>query len=85
MVFDNKQSSFLYVIFSTTHWLRTWAIFQLPFSREELAEASLFGFFLSRHIGGGLVLGLTAIGVSGLLSSSFRLCAVPAVAGNISR
>ena len=26
MVFDNKPSFFLHVIFSTTHWLRTWAI-----------------------------------------------------------
>ena len=54
-------------------------------------EASLFfwlrwpRFFLPGHIGGGLVLGLTAIRVSGLLSNSFRLCAVPAEAGNISR
>ena len=43
------------------------------------------GFFLPGHMGGGLVLGLTAIRVSGLLSNSFRLCAVPTEAGNISR
>jgi len=42
-------------------------------------------FFLPGHMGGGLVLGLTAIRVSGLLSNSFRLCAVLAEAGNISR
>ena len=42
VVFDNKQSSFLQVIFSTTHWLRTWAILQRPSSQEMLVEASLF-------------------------------------------
>ena len=85
VVFDNKQSSFLQVIFSTTHWLRTWAILQRPSSQEVLVVTSLFffgsggqGFFLPGHMGGGLVLGLTAIRVSGLLSSSFRLWAVPA-------
>ena len=83
VVFDNKQSSFLQVIFSTTHWLRTWAILQRPSSQEVLMEASHFlaqvaKVFLSRHMGGGLILGLTAIRVSSLLSSSFRLWAVPA-------
>ena len=42
-------------------------------------------FFLPGHMGGGLVLGLTAIRVSGFLSSTFRLCAVPAETGNILR
>ena len=83
VVFDNKQFSFLQVIFSTMHWLRTWAILQRPSSREVLVETSLFWlrwpmYFLLGHMGGSLVLGLTAIRVSGLLSSSFRLWAVPA-------
>jgi hypothetical protein len=30
MVFEKKQSSFLQVIFSITHWLPTWAILQRP-------------------------------------------------------
>ena len=51
VVFDNKQSFFFHVVFSTTHWLRTWAILQRPSSQEMLVEASLFfgsggqGFF----------------------------------------
>ena len=89
-VFDNKQSSFLQVVFSTMHWLRTWAILQRPSSQEVLVETYLFWlrwprYFLLGHMGGSLVLGLTAIRVSGLLSSSFRLWAVPAEIGNISR
>ena len=43
------------------------------------------GFFLPGHMGGGLVIGLTAIRVSGLFSSSFMLCAVSAEAKNFSR
>ena len=42
VMFVNKQPSFLQVIFSTTHWLRTWAILQRPSSQEVLVEASLF-------------------------------------------
>jgi len=90
VIFDNKQFSFLQVIFSTMHWLRTWAILQWPSFQEVLVETSLFWlrwprYFLLGHMGGSLVLGLTAIRVSGLLSSSFRLWAVPAEIGNISR
>jgi len=89
-VFDNKQSSFLQVVFSTMHWLRTWAILQRPSSQEVLVEASLFlaqvaKIFLPEHMGGGLVLGLTAIKVSVILSGSFRMCVVLAEAANISR
>ena len=90
VVFDNKQSSFLQVVFSTMHWLRTWAILQRPSSQEVLVEASLFlaqvaKIFLPEHMGGGLVLGLTAIKVSVILSVSFRMCVVLAEAANISR
>ena len=81
VVFDNKQFSFLQVIFSTMHWLRTWAILQRPSSQEVLVETYLFWlrwprYFLLGHMGGSLVLGLTAIRVSDLLSSTFRLWAV---------
>ena len=77
VVFDNKQSSFLQVIFSTTHWLSTWAILQRPPSQKVLEEASHFfdsggqWFFLPGHIDGGLVIGLTTIGVSGFFTKLF--------------
>ena len=55
VVFDNKQSSFLQVIYLTTHWLRTWAILQRPSSQNILAVASHFlaqvakDFFAQAH------------------------------------
>ena len=81
VVFDNKQFSFLPVIFSTMYWLHTRAILLRPSSQEVLVETSLFWlrwprYFLLGHMGGSLVLGLTAIRVSDLLSSTFRLWAV---------
>jgi len=42
VVFDNKKSSFLQVIYSTTHWLRTWAILQKFSLRDKLVAASHF-------------------------------------------
>ena len=42
MVFDNKPSFFLHVIFSTTHWLRTWAILQKYSLHDKLVAASHF-------------------------------------------
>jgi len=40
--FDNKQSSYLHVIFSITHWLHKWAILQQHTSQDILAATSLF-------------------------------------------
>ena len=42
VVFDNKQSSFLQVIFLTTHWLRMWTILQWHTSQDNLVAASHF-------------------------------------------
>ena len=40
VVFENKQSSFLQVLYMTTHWLCTWATLQQPTSRETLVVGS---------------------------------------------
>jgi hypothetical protein len=40
VVFDNKSPNFLQVIFTTSHWLRTWSILQQPSSRDSLVAAS---------------------------------------------
>ena len=91
VVFDNKKSSFLQVIYSTTHWLRTWAILQKHTLQDKLVAASRFleqvakDFFLSGHMGGDLVLELTVINVEGSLSNSFRLCVDYAEVRKISR
>ena len=80
IVFYNKQSFFLQVIISTTHWICTWGIVQWHTSQDILVAASLFFWhrwprtFLPRHMGGGLLLGLTIISVSGFLSNFYRLC-----------
>ena len=90
VVFDNNFF-FLQVIYSITHWLRSWAILQKHTLQNKLVAASHFlaqvgkDFFLSGHMGGGLVLGLTVISVEGHLSNSFRLCAIYAEVGKISR
>ena len=82
VVFKNKHSSFLQVIYSTTHWLRTWAILQQPAFQEVLVVASQFlkrvakGFFLPGHMNDGLVLGLTVISIPFCVSDYFRLCAI---------
>ena len=53
--FYNKQPSFLQVIYSTTHWLRTWAILQPPTLQDVLIAASHFleqvvkEFFVRAH------------------------------------
>ena len=76
VVFDNKKFSFLQVIYSTMHWLRTWAILQKHTLQNKLVAASHFlaqvakVFFLPGHMGGGLVLGLTVISVEGYISKS---------------
>ena len=90
MVFDNKKYSFLQVIYSTTHWLRSWAILQKHTLQDKFVVASHFlaqvaNDFLPGHMGSGLVLGLTVISVEGYLSNSLRLCADYAEVGNISR
>ena len=41
-VFENKNSSFLQVLYRTTHWLRTWATLQQPTSQEAFVVASRF-------------------------------------------
>ena len=57
VVFDNKKSSFLQVIYSTTHWLRTWAILQKYTLQDKLVAASHFlaqvakDFFFARAHG----------------------------------
>ena len=76
VVFYNKQSSFLQVIFSTTHWLCTWAILQRHTSQDILVAASHFltqvaKDFLPGHMGGGLVLGSTVISVLGFSSNFY--------------
>lgn len=44
VVFENKRSSFLQVLYMTTHWLRIWATLQQPTSREALvADSHFFG------------------------------------------
>ena len=40
--FYNKQPSFLQVIYSTTHWLRIWAILRPSTSQDILVAASHF-------------------------------------------
>ena len=42
VVFDNKKFSFLQVIYSTTHCLRTWAILQKHTLQDKLVAASHF-------------------------------------------
>jgi len=42
VVFDNKRSFFLQVIYLTTHWLRTWAILQRHTLQDKLVAASHF-------------------------------------------
>ena len=42
VIFYNKQPSFLQVIYSVTHWLRTWAILQPSTSLDVLVPASHF-------------------------------------------
>jgi len=77
VVFDNKKIFFLQVIYSTMHWLRTWAILQKHTLQNKLVAASHFlaqvakVFFLPGHMGGGLVLGLTVISVKESLPNSF--------------
>ena len=54
-IFYNKQPSFLKVIYSTTHWLCTWAILQPSTSQDVLVAASHFleqvakKFFIRTH------------------------------------
>ena len=69
MVFENKQMSFLQVIFSISHWLRSWAILQKTASQDMVVAASQFLDKVAkecfpRQMGGGLVFGLIAINVS---------------------
>ena len=42
VVFENKHSSFLQLIYSSIHWLRTWAILQQPTFQNVLVAASRF-------------------------------------------
>jgi len=43
VVFDNKKNlSFLQVIYSTTHWLRTWAILQKHTLQDKFVAAYNF-------------------------------------------
>jgi len=42
VVFDNKKSSFLQVIYSSTHWLCTWTILQKLTLQDKLVAASHF-------------------------------------------
>ena len=42
VIFENKQSSFLQIIYSTTHWLYTWSILQKPTSQALVVVASQF-------------------------------------------
>ena len=42
VVFDNKRSFFLQVIYLTTYWLRTWAILQRHTLQDKLVAASRF-------------------------------------------
>ena len=42
VVFDNKKSSFLQVIYSTTHWLCKWTILQKLTLQDKLVAASHF-------------------------------------------
>ena len=42
VVFDNKNYSFLQVIYSTAHWLRSWAILQKHTLQDKLVAASHF-------------------------------------------
>ena len=54
-MFDNKKNSFLQVIYSTTHWLRTWATLQKHTLQDKLVAASRFleqaakDFFAQAH------------------------------------
>ena len=89
VVFDNKQSSFLQVIYYTTHSLRMWAIQQQPSSQDIRVAASYFlaqvaKDFFPKLMGGSLVVGLTVTSVPGYVKTLFRLCAVAAEAENIS-
>jgi len=42
IIFENEQPFFMQVIYSTTHWLRTWSIRQKPTSQEVVVAASQF-------------------------------------------
>ena len=42
LVFDNKKYSFLQVIYSITHWLRSWAILQKHTLQDKFVVASHF-------------------------------------------
>ena len=77
MVFVNKKSFFLQVIYSTTHWLRMWGILQQPTSQDTLVAASHFlaqvvMIFFAQAYGGGLVIGLAIINVSVLFIFSVK-------------
>jgi len=41
-IFENKHTSFLQVIYLTTHWLRTWAVLQKSSSQEVVVAASRY-------------------------------------------
>ena len=76
VVFDNKKSSFLQVIYSSTHWLCTWTILQKLTLQDKLVAASHFlaqvpRIFSPGQMGGGLVLELTVIIVEGSISNFF--------------
>ena len=58
VIFYNKKFSFLQVIYSTSYWLRMWAILQQPISQDMLIAASHFltqvvKIFLPKYMGGG--------------------------------
>jgi hypothetical protein len=40
LIFENKQTSFLQVIFTILRWLRTWAILQKPTTQGLVTAAS---------------------------------------------
>ena len=42
VVFDNKKAFFLLVIYSTTHWLRSWALLQQHYLQDKLVAGSHF-------------------------------------------
>lgn len=94
IIFENKQCSFLQVIYSITHWFRTWSILQKPTSQEVGCSGFSFfgagdlGFFLPGHnMYDGLVYGLIVQVPQRcfFLFSFFRLCAFQAEADRISR
>jgi hypothetical protein len=72
IVFEKKNnSSPLQVIYTIVHWLQTCAILQKVELQPIVVEATQYLVqvatnFFSRHMGGGLVIGLTTIRVCGL-------------------